>query len=284
MKTALATWKWSLGVIARSPLVLLALAAVAAAWLYGAYRWLWFPAESAGYLLVAGALWALVQFLVLAGFVAGTAGSATDAAAEGGASLGLRKTVPTGRSPWLRGLVFVAVASLVIAAVHWLFTFVNTFSLEVASVLTFRSEKPVAPETVESVLVWIENLLWVVVLGFLLNLLLALLREGWREAVRAMPRLLAGACWRLPFLTGLVSVFVFGGFACLLVTWRPQAPPGFLDYAQVLLRNGIALLLAVAAWLFWALSLARQSAAAPALPQTSAGTPGSDPEPHASDF
>ncbi len=256
MKNALATWKWSLRVIARSPLVLLALAVVAGLWLFGAYRWLWFPAESAGYLLVAGALWVLLQFLVLAGFVAGTAAGAIDAAAEGAGALNIRKLVPASRAEWLRAAVFVLVALLVVAAIHWLMSFINSFSLEVASFLTFRSEKPVAPETIGRVFSWVENLLWVVVLGFLISFLLALLRKGWREAVGAMPRLFASACWRPPFVTGLLSILVFDGLGYLLITWNPKAPPGFLDYAQVLLRNGLALLLTVAGWLFWLLSLA----------------------------
>jgi hypothetical protein len=259
MKKMLTAWKWSLRVIVRSPLVLLALSALVAAGLYGAYRWLYFPMESAVYLMVVGLLWAFVQFFVLVGFFAVTASAANNAAAGGADSLQLRKLVRFSRSDWLRAAAFVILALLVAGGIRFLFSLINSYSLEVASFLTFRSEKPVAPETIESVFGWVENLVWVVILGFLLSFLLALVRQGWRETLRGVPRLLANSCWRTPFLTSLISILIFGGLAYLLATWHPQAPTGFLDYAQAILRNGLALLLAVAGWLFWMLALASRS-------------------------
>lgn len=259
MKNAMSIWKWSLGVIARSPLVLLALAALVVAGLFGAYRWLYFPMESAVYLMVIGLLWAIVQYFVLVSLCAATAVAASGAAAAGADSLDVRRLVRFSRSDWLRSAAFVIFALVVAAGIHYLFSWINSYSLEVASWLTFRSEKPVAQESVDAVLGWIETFLWVVVAGFVLSFLLALIRQGWREALRAAPRLLANSCWRASFLTGLISLLVFGGLAYLLATWHPQAPLGFLDYAQAILRNALALLLAVAGWLFWLLSLARHS-------------------------
>ena len=259
MKNVLATWKWSLTVIARSPLVLGALAVVVAAWLYGAYRWLWFPMESAGYLFVLGLAWVLVQAVVLAGFLAGTAASAGDAAAAGATFLCTRKLVGFSRWQLLRSVVFVVVASLLALALRYLFARLDHFALEVASFLTFQSQKPVSPETIGKVFGVVETLLWIVVLGFLLSFLLALIRKDWRESLRAAPRLLANACWRMPFLTSLLSLLVFGGLAYLLASWHPKVSPGFADYAQLIVRQGVALLLAVAGWLFWILSLARLS-------------------------
>jgi hypothetical protein len=83
--------------------------------------------------------------------------------------------------------------------------------------------------------------------------------------------MLARCSWRSPFLTALISTVVFGGAACLLVNWRPTVPAGFLDFAQVLVRNGLALLLLFAGWLFWILALARHSPPADIHPSPDAG-------------
>jgi hypothetical protein len=272
MKNALATWKWSFGVVTRSPLALLALTLVLAAELYGAYRWLYFPMESAAYLMVLGSLWALILFAALAGLIAVSTASANDAVAAGARSIDVRSLVRFSRTGWLRTAAFVVIAVLILPGVYSLFSWINSYSLEVASWLTFRSEKPVAQESAEAVLSWIESFLWVVVAGFLLGFLLAPVRQGWREALRAVPRLFADACWRAPLLTGLISVVVFGDLACLLFTWHPIVPPGFLDYAQIIIRNGLALAVAVAGWLFWMLSLARlrQSSMPPTGPSPTA--------------
>ena len=53
----------------RRPLAVLVLAIVAALWGFGAYRWLWFPSEASVPQLLVGAVWLLVLFVVLAGFV-----------------------------------------------------------------------------------------------------------------------------------------------------------------------------------------------------------------------
>jgi hypothetical protein len=259
MKNALTTWKWSLRVIARSPLVLLALSALVAAEFYGAYRWLYFPMESAIYLMLIGFLWAVLECFIVVAFLTVTAGAVQDAVESGADSLTVHQLIRLRRTEWLRTAAFVAFASALMGGIHYLFWWLEGYSLEVASFLTFRSEKPVAPDTIDGVFEWIENVLLLVVAGFLIAFLLTLIRHGWREAVRAAPRLLANACWRVHFLTGLVSVLVFGGLAYLLVTWHLAAPSGFLDFSQVIFRNGLALILAVGGWLFWLLSIARLS-------------------------
>jgi hypothetical protein len=273
MKNALTTWKWSLGVVARSPLALAALAIALAAEFYAAYRWLYFPMESATYLMVIGLLWALLMFAVLVGLATVSAASATDAAATGGRCIAVRSLVRFSRTDWLRVAAFVVIAALISAGILSLFSWVNSYSLEVASWLTFNTEKPVAQETAEAVLIWIESFIGVVVAGFLLGFLVALLRRGWRDALRAVPCLLANACWRTPLLTGLISIFAFGGLAYLLFTWHPTVPPGFLDYAQIIIRNGLGVAIAIAGWLFWILSLARHSSPA-------GGSPLSTPDAH----
>lgn len=257
MKNALATWKWSLAVIARSPLVLLALAVVVAAWLYAAYRWFWFPSESAGYLMALGVVWIFVLAAVLAGFLTGSAVCAGDVATTGGKSMRARKLGGFTLRQWLRSIAFVLIAIILLLALNYLFERVHDLALEVASFLTFHAERAVAPETVDLVFWFVESVLWIVVAGFLLSFLLILLRDGWRASFGAAPRLLASACWRATFPTTLVSFLVFGGLAWLLATWHPRVSPGLADYFQAILRLGLSLLLVVIGWLFWMLSLAR---------------------------
>lgn len=257
MKNAITIWKWSLRVVARSPRVLIALSTVVVIGLFGAFRWLYFPMESAVYLMVIGLLWAVVQYFVLVSLFTATAFVTGESADSSTDRLNVRSLVRFGRCHWLRCAGFLVIAGLFVQLLRFASSFLEEHSLEVASFLTFRSEKPVAPETVEAVFGWIETLLWVVALGFLLSFLLALVRGGWRAALRATPRLFGNSCWRTPFLTGVISLVGFGGLAYMLATWIPKAPPGFLDYAQLIIRNGLALVLVVAGLLFWLLSLAR---------------------------
>jgi len=266
MKNVLKTWKWSFAVVARSPLALAALAIVFAAQLYAAYRWLYFPMESAVYLMVIGALWAVVVFAVLAGLVAVSVAATLDAAAADARRIEPRSLLRFNRCGVLRAAGFLILAVLISSAVYYFFEWANSYSLEVASWLTFSTEKPVAQESAEAVMIWIERFLWIVALGFLMGFLVTLLRGGWPAALRAAPRLLANSCWRSPFLTSLLSLLVFGGIACLLINWNPTVTPGYLDFAQVILRNGLAIVVAVAGSIFWILALARHGAPAAAGP------------------
>jgi len=257
MKNALVIWKWSLLTALRSQLALLALAAVMAVWGFGAYRWLWFPAEGSGLTLIVGLIWALAQWALLAAFLASAVTSANSTVSAGATSIALRTLGSFNVRQWLRCVVFVLLAALVVLAIREAFSRANNYSLEVASFLTFRSEHPVHPVTVEKVFWVIEMLLWIAVGGFLLGFLNALVRHGWRASAKSVARLLANACWRSTFVTTLVSWIVFGSLAYLLATWHPKVSPGFADYAQALLRLGVALVLGVVGWLFWVLSLAR---------------------------
>ncbi|MFB3923435.1 MAG: hypothetical protein ACE145_17070 [Terriglobia bacterium] len=256
MKNAIATWKWSLGVLARSSRALLAVAAVAAVWSFGAYQWLWLP-ESSGLLLVLALIWAIVQIAVVAGFSAATVTAAAGVAADGRERVELRGLMSFGRRQCLRSLAWGAASLALILVFAALFKRSDDFALEVASFLTFHSEKAVHPVDVGKVFWVIQMLIWMVVGGFLLSFQVRLLREGWRESGRRAGRLLANSCWRAPFLTMLLVSVVFGGLAWLLANWHPKVPPGFWDYVQVLVRLGVALLLLAAGWLFALLSLAR---------------------------
>jgi hypothetical protein len=256
MKRALATWKWSLAVVACSPGLLVVLAALVALWGFGAYQWLWLP-ESSGLLLLLALVWGVAQVLLVVVVLTGAATSASEAAATSAARLELRSFAAFNRGQFARCLVMATASGLLVVTLAAAFSWVNEYALEVASLLTFYSEKAVSPVTVGKVFWVIQTYLWIVVWGFLLSFLTVLLRGGWSEAQRQAARLLANCCWRSAFLTSLLSMLVFSGLAYLLATWHPKVLAGFWDYAQLLLRMGGALLLLVIGWLFWMLSLAR---------------------------
>ena len=256
MKRALATWKWSLAVVACSPGLLVVQAALVVLWGFGAYQWLWLP-ESSGLLLLFALVWGLAQILLVVVVLTGTAASASEAAATSAARVGLRSFVGFNRRQFALCLVMATASGLLVLTLVAAFSWVNEYALEVASFLTFRSEKAVSPVTVGKVFWVVQTYLWIVVWGFLLSFLTVLLRGGWSEARRQAARLLANCCWRSAFLTSLLSMLVFSGLAYLLATWHPKVPAGFWDYSQIILRMGGALLLLVIGWLFWMLSLAR---------------------------
>ncbi len=94
--------------------------------------------------------------------------------------------------------------------------------MEVASFLTFHSQKPVSHVRIEEIYDVIE---WLLVDGLAagssLSLFIALLRDGWRRAAEQSGKLLAGCAFGTPFLTSLLSVVVFGG----LLTNSPTGIP-----------------------------------------------------------
>jgi hypothetical protein len=256
MKNALATWKWSLAVVARSPAVVVALGVIAALWGYGAYQWLWLP-ESSLLLLIVALLWAVAQIAVAVGVVAATVATASRAVTTAAPRLSLRSLYGFDRRQFGRALGMLAAAFILILILHSLFSRADDYALEVASFLTFHSEKAVSPVDVGKVFWVVEYIVWIVIGGFLLSLCIIVQNSGWRAAGRRALRTLANCCWRAAFLTSLLSLAAFGGLAWLLSTWHPKAAVGFWDYAQMLVRMGISLVLIVGGWLFWALSLAR---------------------------
>jgi hypothetical protein len=256
MKNALATWKWSLAVVARSPAVVVTLGVIAALWGLAAYQWLWLP-ESSLFLLVVALLWAIALIAVAVGVMAGTAATASRATATVATRLYVRSLIGFDRRQFGRALGMLAATAILILILHLLFSRADDYALEVASFLTFHSEKAVSPVDVGKVFWVIEWLVCIVAWGFLLSLFLIVHAAGWRAAGRRALRTLANCCWRAPFLTSLLSLAVFGSLAWLLSTWHPKAPAGFWDYAQMLVRMGISLVLIVGGWLFWTLSLAR---------------------------
>lgn len=256
MNKTLAAWKTSLVVIAHSGPAVAALAALGALGAFGAYAWLSVP-ESSALMLVLALLWAVVQAGAAVAVVGGTVAGAGRAVASGATHIPLRSLWTLSRKNYLNTWLF-ALGSVVLA---WLggivFGWINGHSLEVASFLTFHSQKAVSHVPVEEIYQFIEGLLWIVLSGYLLSFLLVLLRGGWREGARQRRKLLAACAFRAPFVTGLVSVAGFGGTAYRLANWRPIVPPGFWDYTQMVVRFSLVLILISAGMLFWSLSLAR---------------------------
>ena len=256
MKNSITTWKWSLGVMARSPAVLVVLAAVAALWGFGAYQWLWLP-ESSGLLLLLALIWAIAQFAVAIAFFAAISTASVGTATSDGRRIEFRSLLGFSRAQYWRALAWGAISMVVLLVLFYFFKWTDDHALEVASLLTFRSEKAVSPIRVGKVFWVIQMIIWIGGGGFLLSFLAHLLREGWTETRRQAARILRRCCWGASFWSGLLSVGVFGSLAWLLATWHPKVTVGSWDYTQMLLRMGAALVLVVSGWLFWSLSLAR---------------------------
>lgn len=266
MKNAFAAWIWSLGVLARSYRTVVVLAALIALWALAAYEWLGLP-ESSGLLLILAFVWAVVQILVALVIVGGTVSGAGDAAAAEGRSVPVRSLWAIDRKKLLNTLILSLVSLVLVWLFRAIFGWIDEHSVEVASFLTFHSERAVSHVPIEEIFDVIEGLLWTVLSGFLLSFFIALLRGGWRDAGKQRWKLLAGCAFGTPFLTSLLSVLVFGGIAYELANWRPVVPPGFRDYTQMVTRFTVVLLLISAGVLFWLLSLARLQTPKPGSPQ-----------------
>jgi hypothetical protein len=255
MKRAFAAWKWSLGVVARSYRIVVVLAALIALWAFAAYEWLGLP-ESSALLLILAFLWAIAQLLAAAVIVGGIVSGVAEAAGTDGRSLPLRSLWTINRRSFLNALIFFLISLLLVWICGAVFSWINEHSVEVASFLTFHSEKAVSHVPIEKLYNFIEGLLWIVLSGFLFSFFIALLRTGWRGAAKQSVKLLAACAFRAPFLTNLLSVVVFGGIAYGLANWHPVVPSGFWDYTQMIVRFSLALIFISAGVLFWSLSLA----------------------------
>jgi len=256
MRKLMSIWKWSLAATARSPLALLALAAVSALWMYGAYQWLWLP-ESSIWVLLLALMWAVIQIQVLVGVLAGVAVGGAEAATTAACHLGLRALFKFARRQFVQCFIMLVVAFLLVMIVAKLFAWLDAHALEVASFLTFRSEHPVSPHTIERIYWWLALVLWSGLAGLLWYFLINVLSAGWREAWHQLGHTVRSCCLGACLLTTVVTVLVFGGLANLLMDWHPKVGPGFWDYTQTILRLGVGLILLVAGWLFWTLALAR---------------------------
>lgn len=256
MKQAFEAWQWALGVLARSPGVVLALGVAVAVWGFAAYRWFGLPESSALVLLLA-LLWGVAQLLVAVTLLAGSASAASEAAQAPSAALRMRAFVP---SPRARLLAAGAIA-FDFLGLYWVLLQISDWddalALRIGSFLTFHSNTAVSPVDVEKVLWVIEAWLGSAVAGFLLSYLIVWSRAGWSEARRRIRPTLKTCFFQTSLLTTVLSGGVFGGLIVLVVNWHPEVTPGFWDYAQAVLRVGVSLVLFVLGGLFWLLSLAR---------------------------
>jgi hypothetical protein len=257
MKTAITTWKWSLGVVARSYRAVVLLAMIIALWAFGAYEWLGLPAESSALLMIIAIIWALVQLLIAATVIGGTIAAAGDAAAAETRIFPLGAMWTQGRTKVGATVAFSLLSFVFLWICGTVFDWVKSHAVEVASFLTFHSEKPISHVLLENIAGGLEYLLWIVVSGFLLSIFIVLFRTGWRLVRERWGKILAACTFRTPFLTSFLSVAVFGGLANKLANWQLTVPPGFWDYTQVVARFSLASLIASAGVLFWLLSLAR---------------------------
>jgi len=256
MKKALAAWIWSLSAVGRSYRTVVVFAAVLALWVFGAYEWLGLP-ESSGLLLMLGLVWAIAQLLIAVVVVAGLATSAAAAAADECGSLPPRSLWAVNGKRLLHAVGFCVLAIILVGICSAVFGWVHEHSIEVASYLTFHSQKAVSHVPIEEIYNVIEWLLWAVIAAFLLSFMMVLMREGWGGAVKQAGKLLAACAVRTPFLTTLLGAAVFGGIAYKLANWHPVVPPGFWDYSQMIVRFSLVLILVSAGALFWPLALAR---------------------------
>jgi len=256
MKKTLDAWKWSLELVARSPLAVLGLAVLAASWALAGDQWLALP-ESSALMLIVSFLWALAQILIAVSVLAGTAASVAETAAFGNPPTRGLTFITFNRNLLVRTALLLLPAGLFLFVVAQIFGWVNAHSVEVGSFLTFHSEKPVSHIVIENIFWWIELILWTVVWGFLLTFLIILLRSGWQEELRQSKRAFKNNFGRASFFTLLAGVAIFGGGSYLLVNWHPVVRPGYWDYTQAALRLGVGLLLLAAGWFFALLSLAK---------------------------
>lgn len=245
--------------MARSYRTVVVLAAFIALWAWAAYEWLGLS-ESSALLLILAFIWAIAQLLAAAVVVGGIVSSAADAAATEGRSLPLRSLWAVNGKKLLNTMIFCLVSLALVWLFSAIFGWVNAHSVEVASFLTFHSERAVSHVPIEEIFIFIEGLLWIVLSGFLLSFFIGLLRGGWRGAGKQTGKLLAECAFGTSFLASLLSVAVLGGIAYELANWHPLVPPGFWDYTQMIARFALVLIIVSAGALFWPLSLARLQA------------------------
>jgi hypothetical protein len=249
------TWRalrWSLSVATRSFIWVVGVAVFCALWVLTAYLWLDLP-ESSALILAVAALWALAQCLLAVAALLILAASVVEAAQAGAPRLSARSI------RWAhigQCVVFTLSAGVVIVVLGLFFSWLNEHSLEVASFLTLHLKKPVSRMVISGFFGAIEAILWVLVAGLLAGFLMNALASGWRPALGGFGGLLA-RCWRAPVLVSLIIAAFFGWTADALINWHPLVKPGGWDFAQLILRFGLSLLLLAFGWLVWMLGLAR---------------------------
>jgi hypothetical protein len=249
-------WAQSLALLARSPLYIVALAAIAGLWGWAGYTWLGLP-ESSGLVLLLALLWILALAALLVAALAGTVSSVYAAASEARGHLSPRRVLSFARFGITALFALAALVGIFLLAA--LFGWVNGLALPVASFLTLHSQQAVSYKLLGGIF-WVgEALIWIMAAGALMKWMIFVSSPRPPAAASVSTRVALSSGMTLA--TGILAAGVFGGSAWLLATWRPLVSPGAWDYAQLLIRNSLALLLLTLGWLFWALSLSRLSVA-----------------------
>jgi hypothetical protein len=245
-------WTESLAVLARSPVYVLALAAIAGLCGWAGYEWLWLP-ESSWFVLAIALVWILALAVLVVAAVSGTAWTAAAAASRNEQSLSVRTILRLARLRSTGPLVLAALVGFVVLAA--LFGWINDHSLSVASFLTFRSQQAVSYKLIGGIFWAVEALIWIIVAGASMQWLI--LASNPRSPATASVSSRPARFSFTIFVTGILAAGVFGGAAWLLAIWRPLVQSGLWDYVQLIVRVVVALIALTLGWLFWALSLAR---------------------------
>jgi len=256
MKKTFAAWKWSLGVLVRSYGTVVALAALIAVWGFLFYEWLGLP-ESSALLLIVAFLWAVAQLLATAVIVVGIVSGAGEAAALDGRALRLTRLLKKDRKRFLNALILCLGSCVLLWLLAGVYHWINQHLIEVASFLTFHSEKAISHVHIEKIFDYAMGLSVIILTSFLLSFFIVLMRSGWRGTLKQAGSLLARCAFGSSFFTTLLTVVVFGNVTIGLTRWHPVVPPGFWDYAQMIARFSIIFVARAAQWLFLLLSLAR---------------------------
>jgi hypothetical protein len=261
MKNALKAWIWSLGVVARSYRTVVLLSIFTAVWSFAGYKWLGL-AESSALLLILALFWALLQIIATLVVAGGIARGALETARASASVFRARLIWTKGR----RGVGTTLLGAFFVLILFWslntVFYWINSHSVEVASFLTFHARKPVSHIVLEEIYAVIEGFLWIALAGFVVGFFMAVLLDGWRGAIKRAGSLFAACIFGAGLLTSLLSAVVFGGLAYKLANWRPVVTPGVADYAQMMGRLSLALILICAGVLFVFLAFARMQSTA----------------------
>jgi hypothetical protein len=256
IKVGWRAWTGSLGVLARSPLYVIALAAITGLWGLAGYEWLWLP-ESSVWVLAVALLWLLALAAVALAVLAGSAASVSAVAAGTDRGLSLRRILSFEKRQFGRAALVVLAGLLLGFILDELFGWIRRRALETASFLTFHTQRPVSYILVEKTFWTLEALIWIAFACFLITWLLALSNRRQAAPASEGEGMRGRSFSIINFVTGVLSACVFGGLAWRLATWHPIVKAGGWDYAQLGIRTGATLLLLALGWLFWTLALAR---------------------------
>lgn len=256
IKTCGRAWMQSLRALARSPVYILLLAVTGGLWCLAGYEWLWLP-ESSGWVLALAFVWIVALAGLALALLAGGVASGSSIACEADSRLPLRKIISLDKRRLGRMFLLVLAGIPMWFALSGILGWLDSHTLTMASFLTYHLQHPVSYVPIGNFLSVIEALIWIFLAGFFMTWLLVLSNPPQPAASRRARETLSRSVSLPVFLTGLLSAVAFGGLAWLLATWHPVVKVGGWDYAQFVIRNGVALLLLTLGWLFWVLALAR---------------------------